>query len=550
MTTDAAPCLPDCDLVIRGATLLDGSGGPPFVGDVLVQSGRIVCVGSCSGVHARREIDAAGLYACPGFIDPHGHSDLTLLADPRGLSKLAQGITTEASGQCGMSPFPVPADDFDEFRALLSYLWAPVDLTWRDARGYLAEMDGRALGLNLCPFAGANTAVLGHSPDVPGLAPLASALRESMADLWGLSLGLAYEPLLSWPAESLRALVAAAAGKTVGVHMRNERAGLFDSIEETLALVRDLPVRLEIAHLKCTSEANWGRIAEAVAMIEDARRGGLDVAFNVYPYTATSTFLAATLPAWLSGEGHDRALRLLREPEVRERLREDHLAGRTFVTLPPDRILIASVDADDYRWTEGHSLADIATHSGRHPFDVAVDMLLAARGQVNAVFFALSEDDMRLVLAHPLASVTTDGLAVCPDGPTSRGKPHPRGYGAFARFLGRYVRDEGLVDWPEAIRKCTSWPASRLGLHDRGLLRPGYAADITVFDPATVADAATYEDPHRLAVGVHYVLVGGVLSIDSGAFTGDLGGSVLSPRAEQLLVAEQRPPTGDLRVSS
>ena len=547
MTADA-PCLPDADLLIREATILDGSGAAPFVGDILVQSGRIVCVGSCSGCHARREIDAAGLYASPGFIDPHGHSDLTLLADPRGLSKLAQGITTEGSGQCGMTPFPVPTGDlYDEFRALMSYSWAPVDLTWRDAAGYLAAMSGLATGINLCPFVGANTGVLGTSPDAP-LGPLADAFRASMPDYWGLSLGLAYEPLLAWPTESVRQLVASAAGKTLGVHMRNERAGVFDSIREVLDLIRGLPIRLEIAHLKCTSQDNWGRINEAIAIIEDARRDGLDVAFNVYPYTATSTFLAATLPGWLSGEGHDRALHLLLDPAVRERLREDHLAGRAFVSIPPDRILISSVEADDFRWCEGRSMADISAQAGRPVFDVALDMLLAARGQVNAVFFVLDEDDVRTTLAHPLASVTTDGLAVCPDGPTSSGKPHPRGYGAFPRFLGKYVREEGLVDWPEAIRKCTSWPASRLGLRDRGLLRPGYAADITIFNPATIADAATYEDPHRLAVGLPYVIVGGVLSIDDGRFTGDLGGSVLHPSAAQILVTEQRPPTGELRA--
>lgn len=526
MKEAVAPCAPEADLLIRGATIFDGSGLPGFQGDILVRSGRIVAIGSCGP--AAREIDATGLYACPGFVDIHGHSDLSLLADRRGLSKLTQGITTEAMGQCGMSAFPVPQASYQEFRALLAYLWAPVELTWRDAAGYLAELAREPLGINVCPFLGANVAALdldGHDRFSP----------EALERLWGVSLGLAYMPLSQWPAEALSQLATAAAGKTVAVHMRNEGARLLESIAEALSLAQKHPIALEIAHLKASRKENWGRMRDALAAIEEARRRGIDVAFSVYPYTASSTFLAASLPDWLLAEGQDRAIQLLRQADIVQRLRQDYDSGQGFLSIGAENVLVAQVEAEEYRWAEGMKLSEAAAKANTDAFSLAVDMLVAARGLVNAVFFTMSEEDVKQALAHPLGSICTDGLALCPDGPTSRGKPHPRSYGAFARFLGRYVRDESLMDWAEAIRKCTSWPASRLGLRGRGLLRPGYAADIVIFDPQTIRDTATFDQPHCPSEGIQHVIVNGVVSIHHGEFTGALGGQVLDPDKEQRL---------------
>lgn len=521
-----APCTPEADLLIRGATVFDGSGMPGFQGDVLVRSGRIVAIGSCGP--AAREIDASGLYACPGFVDIHGHSDLSLLADRRGLSKLAQGITTEAMGQCGMSPFPVPRKSYEDFRALLAYSWAPVEITWRDAAGYLAELRREPLGINVVPFLGGNVAALGLDRD-DRFPP------DALKQLWGVSLGLAYMPLSQWPAEVLSQIAAATAGKTMAVHMRNEGARLLESIAETLSLAQDRAVALEIAHLKASRMENWGRMREALAAIEEARKRGIDVAFSVYPYTASSTFLAASLPDWLLAEGQDRAIELLRQPDVIQRLRQDYESGQGFLSIGAENILLAQVEAEEYRWAEGRKLSEAAEKANKDVLGLAVDMLVAARGQVNAVFFTMSEADVKQALAHPLGSICTDGLALCPDGPTSRGKPHPRCYGTFPRFLGHYVRDEGLVDWAEAIRKCTSWPASRLGILGRGLLRPGYAADIVVFDPEAIRDTANFDQPHCLAEGIQYVIVNGVVSVHAGDFTGALGGQVLDPDKEQRL---------------
>jgi len=540
-----APRIPEGELSIRGATIFDGSGAPGFRGDLLVRSGRIVALGTCGG--AAREIDATSLFACPGFIDIHGHSDLSLLADRRGLSKLLQGITTEASGQCGMSPFPVPAARYEEFRALLAYSWAAVEITWRDATGYLTELRREPLGLNVCPFLGGNVAAL--EMDREAKQGRLELEREALEGLWGLSLGLAYEPLSRWPTEALGRLAAAAAGKTLAVHMRSEGEQLLESIAESLALAARQPVRIEIAHLKASRRGNWGKMRDALAAVEEARRQGVDVAFNVYPYKASSTFLAATLPDWLLAEGQDSAIKLLQRPEVVQRLREDYRSGRGFLSIGAENILLAQVEAEEYGWAEGMTLSAAAEKVNGDALGLAVDMLVAARGQVNAVFFSMSEEDVRLALTHPLGSICTDGMALCPQGPTSRGKPHPRSYGAFPRFLGHYVRDEGLLEWPEAIRKCTSWPASRLGLRSRGLLRPGYAADIVLFDPEAIHDTATFEDPHQLAKGIRYVIVNGVLSVDDGEFTGLLGGQVLDPREEQRPMQARGPGSAQVRIA-
>ncbi|MBC7287704.1 MAG: amidohydrolase family protein, partial [Armatimonadetes bacterium] len=472
-------------------------------------------------------INGDGLAATPGFIDIHGHSDLVLLADPRGLSKLAQGVTTEACGQCGMSPFPVPEGDRAEFEALLAYSWADVEITWKDPAGYMQRLEETPLGVNLCPFLGANVlvSVTGATPEDPSPA-MAGAQLAGARDLWGVSMGVGYEPLHGWPTEALAQLAKLARGKTLAVHLRNEGAGLLDSIREMLAIVGP-EVHLEIAHLKASGDSNWGKVPQALALIEAARASGANVGFNVYPYTAGSTFLASTLPDWLTRDGQAKAVEMLRDPVVRERLKREHVRRPVFPRLPAERVLIASAAADELNWAEGKTLAEVAKAMASDPHDAAVQIVLKSRGRATAVFFTMSEDDVRAALRHPLGSVCSDGLAFSPDGPGRIGYPHPRSYGSFARFLGRYVREEGLLSLAEAVRKCTSLPASRLGLRDRGILRPGSAADVVLLDPARIADTATYDNPHSLAVGVEFVLVNGVLSIAEGRFTGQLGGRVL-----------------------
>ncbi|MGD9519607.1 MAG: amidohydrolase family protein [Armatimonadota bacterium] len=516
-------------VLIRNALILDGTGTEGFRGDILLRDGRIARMGDCRAESAALVVDADGLYASPGFIDPHGHSDLTLLADARGLSKLSQGITTEACGQCGMTPFPVPESDLPEFRGSLSYIWAPVDLTWRDTAGYLRALAAEPRGVNLCPFLGANTVALVAATEGRTEPEEVYVEPDELRGLWGITFGLGYEPLSQWPTEALLALGRAAAGKMIELHLRNEGGGLLESIEEALLLSRIPGVHVEIAHLKAAMDSNWGKMSSALARIEEANRAGVRIGFNAYPYTAGSTFLASTLPSWILGKGHAQALAMLREPEMRARLREEHAQGKSFYSLPPERVLVAQVSKEKWKWSEGLSLAQMAERLGASPFDAAVDLLLGNEGQVTSIFFTMCEEDVRQALAHPLGSICTDGLAYCPDGPTAAGKPHPRCYGAFPRFLGRYVRDTGLLPWPEAVRKCTSLPASRLGLHDRGLLREGYAADVVLFDPESIIDMADYSAPHRLPAGVQYVFVNGTMSVAGGKFSGDLGGRPLDP---------------------
>ena len=514
-------------ILIKGAQIFDGSGRESFRGDLFIRDGRIAGVGEVSSQHADTVIDAGGLAAAPGFVDIHGHSDLTLLADRRGLSKLFQGITTEACGQCGMAPFPVPQGERQEFEALLAYSWAPVDISWRDVAGYLEAADREPIGINLCPFLGINVlvAISGAEPDDPGPA-LGAAQMAGVEELWGVSMGVAYEPLYHWPTDALRPLAELARGKTLASHIRNEGSGLVESIMEMIEI---LPphTHLEIAHLKASGRSNWGKVNDALEAIEQAAARGIDIGYNAYPYTAGSTFLAATLPDWLTKEGQAEAVEMLRRPDVRERLRQQHQKRPTFPRLEPEQVLVASTGTEEMSWAEGKSLAEVAREMGKDAHEAAVEIVLRSGGKATAVFFTMSEDDVRTALKHPMGSICTDGLAFCPDGPGRIGHPHPRSYGAFPRFIGRYCREEGLLGMAEAVRKCTSLPAGRLGLKDRGLLREGYVADVVLFDPDRVMDTATYAEPHRLSEGIEFVIVGGVVSVAEGKFTGRLGGKVL-----------------------
>ncbi len=541
------------NILIRGCTVLDGTGAEPHRADIAISAGRIAAVGELGpAAAADRVIDAKGLFAAPGFIDMHGHSDTTALADRRCLSKLFQGITTEACGQCGMTPYPVPENRSDEFEALMSFAGGD-EVKWTDARGYLAELGRQPLGINLVPFLGANAVAVWAEADFglnsSAAAEIAGRAREHMIpELAGLSMGIAYEPLARWHTDALRELAALADGRVLAVHMRNEGARLCESIRECLQLIAGRPIRLEIAHLKSSGRGNWGKIGAALELIQAAASAGFHIGFNAYPYTAGSTSLASTLPDWLMEDGQAAAVRRLSDPTVRQRLREDLEAYRrgerasAFLGTGPDNILIAEVASDENRWMHGLSLAQIAARLGKDPLDAAVDLLIQEKGRVNAVFFTMHEDDVRRALAHPLGCLCTDAAAVCPDGPTSRAAPHPRAYGAFPRFLGKFVRDEGIVSWPEAVRKCTSLPAARLGLADRGVIKPGAAADIVVFDPAEIADRAEYGNPHQLSVGVRWLLVNGVISIAGGEFTGKLGGRPLPPQSLQPKPNPATPP--------
>ena len=536
----------DLDLAVFGGMVLDGSGAPGVRADVGVAQGRVVALGDLSGAQAAVRLDAAGKVVAPGFIDIHSHSDFTILVNPAAESKARQGVTLEVNGQCGFTPFPVRPGTEDLLDALCPFITEKPAWGWVSTADYLARLGAARPAINVAQMVGHSALrawVMGFeqrhaTPDE--IAVMGDAAAQALEQgAVGISLGLAYA-LGSFAAQDeveALARVAAGHGALLSVHIRNEGAALVESLQEMIGIARRVseqgPVRLQIDHLKASGRRWWGTVDEALATIEAAREEGLDVAFDVYPYIAGSRHLSGSLPAWVHDGGNEAVMRRLQDPACRDRLRREHEAwlrdeaDDSPFELDLEHIIVTDVATERNRHAVGKTLVEIAGERGQDPLDATLDLLVEERGHVSIVLFSMSEDDMRTCLRHPLGCVGTDGLVFAPYGPLSRGKPHPRSYGTFPRVLGRYVREEGLLPLEEAVRKCTSLPAARLGLTDRGLLRPGMRADIVVFDPATILDTATFEDPHRHPEGIAWVIVNGVLTVDGSAHLNPGAGQVV-----------------------
>jgi N-acyl-D-amino-acid deacylase len=520
------------DLVLRGGHVLDGRGGPAIPADVAVAEGRIVAVGDVRDFAGRTELDVDGAVVAPGFIDLHTHSDFTLPAFPRAESMLLQGVTTQVVGNCGFSPFPVSPDAPDLLRSYTAFLDAGLAWDWDDAGGYAAALAALPLSANVAPLVGHGAlrlAVMGFDDRAAGPGEL-QRMRELATiafaqGVHGLSLGLAYPPGCSADRAELVGLaeVAGRRGAFVAAHVRNEGEGLLDSVAELLAIGRAAGVAVQLSHLKAMGVGSWGRVRDALHLVERARAAGQDVLVDQYPYTASSTSLTQLLPAWALRDGTEALPEILSEPEVRRRIADD-MVHRPRRDVDPNRIVISNVAEGPDKAFEGMRLVDIAARVGRPPLEAALDLLARNRGGVLMVDFAMSEDDVRHVLRHPLVAVASDGWAQAPG---AGGTPHPRSYGTFARVLGHYVREHSVLRLPEAIRKMTLLPARRLGWRDRGVVDVGAAADLVVFDPGTIADRGTFEAPHQYAVGVVHVVVNGRLAVEDGRDTGVSAGRVL-----------------------
>jgi len=520
------------DLLIRGGTVVDGSGAAPVAADLAVHGTEIAAVGDLSAADAATVIDASGLTVAPGFIDCHSHSELTLLADPRAQSKIQQGITTELNGQCGLTPYPVREEHRAELAATMAFISAPVEWDWLSPADYMDRLDAARP-----PYSAAT--MVGHSalrawamgfedrpPTAAELAAMCAALRECFDQgCLGLSFGMVYAPGYFAQPPEIEALcrVAAERDRLVSVHLRSEGAELIEAITEfcEMGLRAAEGLRLQIDHLKCAGERWWGKMDEALTTIERHRATGLDVAFDVYPYTAGSRHLGPSLPAWVHAEGATKMLAILADEAARERLRQELAAWEAGEPDAPefdlsfDKTMVASVETEANQPLVGKTLQQIADERRLPALDAALDLLVAEDGFVNVVIFSMCEQDMQKALAHPLGCVATDGLAFAPDGPLSSGCPHPRSYGTYPRLLGKCVREEGVLGLEEAVRKITSLPASRLGLTDRGLIAPGKRADLVIFDPERIIDTATYAEPHQFPVGIERVIVAGQVAVHS-----------------------------------
>lgn len=533
----ARPAEPEYDLVIRNGRVVDGTGNPWVRADVAVRGGKVVAVGRAPGA-AAKTIDATGLVVAPGFIDIHSHSDETVLEDGRAESKVRQGVTTEVFGE-GRAPAPfvgqLPARTLKargkEFR-------------WATVREYLDVVDAAGVSVNVATYAGLDNvweAVMGQSharPTPAQFEEMKAVLDAAMRDgAFGLSSLLAMPPGSLATTDDLVELakVAGRHGGTYSAHTRNEGTGVFDAVREMIAVAERAGVPVDIIHIKIADQQFWGRMPEVVALIDAARKRGVDVRANVYPYTRGNNNLASIVPPWAHEGGRAKMLDRLRDPAARTRMKreiKDGIPGwynhYTAVGGDWSRMLVSGRGPYE-GLTMDRVIAEKAKGKTPPPdsLDVLFDVLIEQDGSVPTVYAHHDEKDMTLALQQPWCSVGSDGYALAVEGPLRRGNPHPRSFGTFPRVLGEYVRERGVLRLEDAVRKMTSLNAAKLGLSDRGTLRPGAWADVTVFDPATVADRATYTAPFQYPVGIEYVVVNGTLVLDRGAHTGATPGRAL-----------------------
>jgi len=535
-TTAAAT---DYDIVIRNGRIVDGSGRPGYNADVAIKDDRIVRIGNLRGAKAKREIDARGQVVAPGFIDMLGQSEQYVLIDPRAMSKVMMGVTTEITGE-GESIAPVNDRILKEQEDFNRKYNLTVD--WRTLGEYFTRLDKQGAGVNLGTFVGATQVreyVIGYDNRPPTAAEL-EQMKQLVADAMkdgalGVSTSLQYVPARFAKTDEIVELakVAHQYGGIYISHQRSEANAIDDSMKEVFEIARRANIPAEIWHFKTAYKKNWGRMPEMLGRIAAARRQGLKITADVYPYVAASTSLSACLPPWALEGGTDKMVARLKDTETRQRLKKEITTdSKDWENIylgsgGASGILIGSVTNRDLEQWQGKRVSEIAAAQNKDPLDALLDFIIADHGQTGAIFFMMSEDDMKAALKSPLVSICTDSGARATDGPLAGSKSHPRGWGSYPRILGKYVRDEKLMPLELAIYKMTGLPASNVGLKQRGLLRPGYFADITIFDPKTVIDRATFEEPNQYPVGINYVVVNGKLEVDNGQRTPVNSGRVL-----------------------
>jgi dihydroorotase/N-acyl-D-amino-acid deacylase len=515
------------DLVITGGRVVDGTGRAAFNADVAVTGDRVVAVGALpKGWKAKRTIDASGLVVAPGFIDMLGQSEQNVLIDKRAMSKVMMGVTTEVTGEGG-SIAPMNERLIKEDESF--YRRYNLDVDWRTLGEYFTRLGRQGSGINLATFVGATQVrayVVGfdnRAPTADELEKMKALVASAMEDgALGVSTSLQYVPARFAKTDEIVELakVAHKYGGIYMTHQRSEANALDSSLAEVFEIARRAQIPAEIWHLKTAYKKNWGRMPEVIAKINAARAQGLDITADVYPYTAASTSLTACLPPWALEGGTEKMLARLRDPATRERIKQDILKDTSdweniyLGSGGASGVLIGSVVNKDVESLQGKRVSEIAKEQGKSELDALFDLITADKGQTGAIYFMMSEDDLRAALKAPFVSICTDSGARAADGPLAGSKSHPRGWGSYPRILSRYVRDEHLLTLEEAVHKMTGMSAARVGLKDRGVLREGAFADITIFDPRTVRDRATFDDPNQYPVGIEYVLVNGQVEVD------------------------------------
>jgi N-acyl-D-aspartate/D-glutamate deacylase len=524
------PAAPRYDLVVRGGQVIDGSGQPPRRADVGVTGDRITAVGDLATAQAGRVIDATGLAVAPGFIDVQGQSGTTVLADGNAESHLRQGITTEIIGEGGSPAFWTAADTAD------TESLAPFGITvdWTGFAGYFDRLRRSGVTVNVGTFVPATMvrrAIIGmdNRPPTPDeLTRMEAMVDQAMRDgAFGLSSALIYVPGSFAKTEELVALARVAA-KHQGIyitHIRGESFNLFNALDEAITIGREAGLPVVIFHLKVAAKAYWGRMNEAVAKLDKANASGARVSATMYPYAAGGTGLSATLPLWVQEGGREKMLERLKDPATRKRARaeietkidgwENLLMAATF-----EGIQVASVPRDFDTSIVGKRISEIAAERKADVWDVYFSLLVDSGGRIGALYHMMSEADVATGLRSPLVTIGTDSSALRAEGILARGAPHPRSYGTFPRVLGKYVREDKIMSLQDAVQRMTGLAATQMGLRDRGFIRDGAFADLVVFNPATVKDNATYEQPHQYPIGIDYVVVNGVVALDPKGLSG------------------------------
>src|SRR5579863_3062396 len=528
---------PAFDLVITNGHIIDGTGSPWYSADLGIRDGKIAAVGNLTAAPRKRTIDVAGKVVAPGFIDMLGQSELSILVEPRLPSKIYQGITTEITGE-GNSIAPLNAAIVASARTTYEHFNIGPD--WRTFREYFAELEKQGIGINLASYVGATQVrrvVLGDEdkqPTAEQLEQMKALVREAMKDgAVGVSTALQYAPAPYAKTEELIALAAEASkfGGIYATHMRNEGDAVLPAIDEALRIGREAHIPVEIWHIKVAGTKNFGRMPEVIAKINAARASGADITADTYAYTAWFNDFSAFIPPWAHDGGDDKLVARLKDPATRERIRHDMLTtldwDNEWREIPgPDAIMIGAVQNPELAPLLGKRLSDIARLWNKDPVDALFDFLIKDPDSSVAVF-GMSQPDVTLALQQPWVSIDNDSEGTSPDGILGQSHPHPRAYGTFPRILSKYVREDKALTLEDAIRKFSALPAQRMRLTDRGVLKAGMWADVVIFDPSTVHDRATFDNPNQLSEGMEYVLVNGVPVIDQGKMTGNLPGKVL-----------------------
>jgi N-acyl-D-amino-acid deacylase len=541
------------DILFVNVRVVDGTGAPWFLADVAVRSGKIAAVGRLAEAKSARTIDASGLVLSPGFIDLLGQSEYNVLVDPRAASKITQGITTEVTGE-GESIAPLDekllAENADTYKKY------GVHPDWRTLDGYFASLERRGTAINLGTFVGSGglrAIVIGREnrPATPAeLARMEALADQAMREgALGVSSSLQYIPNIYSSTSELVALakVAARYGGAYFTHQRSESGRIDASLEEVFTIAREAKVRTQIWHLKTAYKSNFGRMPEILRKIEEARAQGIDVAANQYPWNRASNGLDACLPPWVREGGREGLLKRLADPATRERVKADMAKETTewenqwLGSGGAEGVMVAEVLDEKLKPYEGKTIAAIAAEEKKDARDAVIDIVLADRANAGCIISIMDEKDVRAALAHPLVSFGTDSQAKATDGPLSHETSHPRGWGSAARILGYYVREEKVLRLEEAVRKMTSFAAEAAGLQGRGVVKPGFAADLVLFDPQIVRANATFETPNRYSEGFRYVAVNGVLVMDEGKLTGKTPGQALrGPGYKKTAIKEGR----------